>query len=143
MAASISFSDVRTGFAGPVTVAREPYGVAVTILTYNGPLAYIGMKVLPALLSGNTVILKMPLETRLVTQYVAAAAEQADLPLGVLSVLAAGAEASRYLVEHPGIDMVSFTGGTSVGSQILHSTADRLVKTTLELGGKSAGIVAA
>ena len=142
MAASIPFSDERTGFAGPVTVAREPYGVAVTILTYNGPLAYIGMKVLPALLSGNTVILKLPLETRLVTQYVAAAAERAGLPPGVLSVLAAGAEASRYLVEHPGIDMVSFTGGTTVGSQILHSTADRLVKTTLELGGKSAGIVA-
>jgi betaine-aldehyde dehydrogenase len=60
----------------------------------------------------------------------------------VLSVLAAGAETSRYLVEHPGVDMVSFTGGTTVGSQILHSPADRLVKTTLELGGKSAGIVA-
>jgi acyl-CoA reductase-like NAD-dependent aldehyde dehydrogenase len=142
MAGSLPPSEERTGFAGPVTVAREPYGVAVTILTYNGPLAYIGMKVLPALLSGNTVILKMPVETRLVTQYVGAAAEEAKLPPGVLSVLAAGAETSRYLVEHPGIDMVSFTGGTTVGSQILHSTADRLVKTTLELGGKSAGIVA-
>jgi acyl-CoA reductase-like NAD-dependent aldehyde dehydrogenase len=74
------------------------------------------MKVLPALLSGNTVILKMPPETRLVTQYVAAAAERASLPPGVLSVLAAGAGASRHLVEHPGIDMVSFTGGTSVGT---------------------------
>ena len=88
MAASLPFSDERTGFAGPVTVAREPYGVAVTILTYNGPLAYIGMKVLPALLSGNTVILKMPVETRLVTQYIGAAAEEAGLPPGVLSVLA-------------------------------------------------------
>jgi acyl-CoA reductase-like NAD-dependent aldehyde dehydrogenase len=126
MAASIPFSDERTGFAGPVTVAREPYGVAVTILTYNGPLAYIGMKVLPALLSGNTVILKLPLETRLVTQYVAAAAERAGLPPGVLSVLAAGAEASRYLVEHPGIDMVSFTGGTTVGGPVAVSrTRDR------------------
>ena len=142
MAAALPLSEERTGFAGPVTVAREPYGVAVTILTYNGPLAYIGMKVLPALLSGNTVILKMPVETRLVTQYVGAAAEEAGLPPGVLSVLAAGAETSRSLVSHPGIDMVSFTGGTMVGSQILHSTADRLVKTTLELGGKSAGIVA-
>jgi acyl-CoA reductase-like NAD-dependent aldehyde dehydrogenase len=141
-AGSVPFSDERTGFAGPVTVVREPYGVAVAILTYNGPLAYIGMKVLPALLSGNTVILKMPVETRLVAQFVGAAAEEAGLPPGALSVLAAGAESSRYLVGHPGIDMVSFTGGTTVGAQILHSTADRLVKTTLELGGKSAGIVA-
>ena len=141
-AESIGLSDERSGFAGPVTVLHEPYGVAVTILTYNGPLAYIGMKVLPALLSGNTVVLKMPLETRLVSQFIASAAEDAELPEGVLSVIAAGAESSQYLVEHPGVDLVSFTGGTTVGSQILHSTADRIVKTTLELGGKSAGIVA-
>jgi acyl-CoA reductase-like NAD-dependent aldehyde dehydrogenase len=142
VAEALRENEPRDGFAGPVTVRREPYGVVTAILTYNGPLAYVGMKVLPALLSGNTVILKLPPETRLVGQFVAAAAEDADMPPGVLSVLAAGAEASRYLVEHPGVDMVSFTGGTTVGSQILHSTADRIVKTTLELGGKSAGIVA-
>jgi betaine-aldehyde dehydrogenase len=142
MTESVPMSEERTGFAGPVTVMREPYGVAVAVLTYNGPLAYIGMKVLPALLTGNTVVVKLPLETRLVAQYIAAAAEEADLPTGVLTVLAAGAEASKYLVGHAGVNTVSFTGGTTVGSQILHSTADRIVKTTLELGGKSAGIVA-
>ncbi|HEX4557728.1 MAG TPA: aldehyde dehydrogenase family protein [Mycobacterium sp.] len=141
-AESVPMSEDRTGFAGPVTIVREPYGVVVTILTYNGPLAYLGMKVLPALLSGNVVVLKLPIETRLVAQYIAEAAEEADLPAGVLSVMAAGTEASKYLVEHPGIDMVSFTGGTTVGAQILHSTADRVVRTTLELGGKSAGIIA-
>jgi acyl-CoA reductase-like NAD-dependent aldehyde dehydrogenase len=141
-AESVPMSEDRTGFAGPVTIVREPYGVVVTILTYNGPLAYLGMKVLPALLSGNVVVLKLPVETRLVAQYIAEAAEEADLPAGVLSVMAAGTEASKYLVEHPGIDMVSFTGGTTVGAQILHSTADRVVRTTLELGGKSAGIIA-
>jgi aldehyde dehydrogenase (NAD+) len=142
MAESVPVSEERSGFAGPVTVLRRPYGVAVTILTYNGPLAYVGMKALPALLTGNVVVLKLPLETRLVAQYVADAAAEADLPPGVLTVLAAGTESSRYLVEHPAVDTVSFTGGTTVGSQILHSTADRIVKTTLELGGKSAGIIA-
>ena len=142
MAESVPMSEERTGFAGPVTVLREPYGVAVTILTYNGPLAYIGMKALPALLCGNVVLVKLPLETRLVAQYIADAAAEADLPQGVLTVLAAGTDTSRYLVEHPAVDTVSFTGGTTVGAQILHSTADRIVKTTLELGGKSAGIVA-
>ena len=142
MAESVPLIEERTGFAGPVTVLREPYGVAVTILTYNGPLAYIGMKALPALLSGNVVVVKLPLETRLVAQYIADAAAEADLPPGVLAVVAAGADTSRYLVEHPAVDTVSFTGGTTVGSQILRSTADRIVKTTLELGGKSAGIVA-
>jgi aldehyde dehydrogenase (NAD+) len=142
MAESVPMSEERTGFAGPVTLLRRPYGVAVAILTYNGPLAYVGMKALPALLTGNVVVLKLPLETRLVAQYIADAAAEADLPPGVLSVLAAGTESSRYLVEHPAVDTVSFTGGTTVGSQILHSTADRIVKTTLELGGKSAGIIA-
>jgi len=141
-AESVPMSEERTGFAGPVTVLREPYGVAVVVLTYNGPLAYMGMKTLPALLSGNVAVVKLPLETRLVAQYIADAAEEAELPTGVLSVLAAGADTSKYLVEHPGTDAVSFTGGTVVGSQILHSTADRIVKTTVELGGKSAGIVA-
>jgi acyl-CoA reductase-like NAD-dependent aldehyde dehydrogenase len=141
-AALLPESEERTGFAGQVTIVREPFGVAVTILTYNGPLAYLGMKVLPALLSGNTVVLKLPVETRLVAQFIAQAAAEADLPAGVINVLPAGADASQYLVEHPGVDLVSFTGGTTVGSKILHSTADRIVKTTLELGGKSAGIVA-
>ena len=142
MAAAFPDVESRDGFAGPVEIYREPYGVAVAVLTYNGPLAYVGMKVIPALLAGNVVILKLPPETRLVGQLIGAAAEEAQLPPGVLSVLAASSDASRYLVEHDGIDVVSFTGGTAVGSQILHSTADRLVKTTLELGGKSAGIVA-
>lgn len=140
-AQSIPEVEHRTGFAGDVQIVREPYGVVVTILTYNGPLPYIGMKALPALLSGNTVVLKLPVETRIVAQFIADAAAEADLPPGVISVLPAGAAASQYLVEHPGIDMVSFTGGAVVGSKILHSTADRIVKTTLELGGKSAGIV--
>jgi aldehyde dehydrogenase (NAD+) len=143
LAAALPEVESRSGFAGPVELLREPYGVAVSILTYNGPLAYVGMKVVPALLAGNVVVLKLPPETRLVGQLIAAAAAEADLPPGVLSVLAADREASRHLVAHPGVDVVSFTGGTAVGSQVLHSTADRIVKTTLELGGKSAGIVTA
>jgi acyl-CoA reductase-like NAD-dependent aldehyde dehydrogenase len=142
LALSLPDHETRDGFAGTVEIYREPFGVAVTVLTYNGPLAYIGMKVIPALLAGNVVVLKLPAETRLVGQHIGAAAEAADLPPGVLSVFAAGPEASRYLVEHPQVDLISFTGGTAVGSQILHSAADRIVKTTLELGGKSAGIVA-
>lgn len=141
-AESVPVREERTGFAGPVTVLREPYGVAVTVLTYNGPLPYLGMKVLPALLSGNVVLIKLPLETRLTAQYIADAADEAEMPRGVLTVFAAGAEASGYLVKHTGVDFISFTGGSVVGSQILRNTADRMVKTVMELGGKSAGIVA-
>jgi betaine-aldehyde dehydrogenase len=142
LAASLPEYESREGFAGPVEIYREPYGVAVSILTYNGPMSYVGMKVVPALLAGNVVIVKLPVETRLVGQLFAEAAAEADLPPGVLSFLAADRETSAYLVSHPGVDVVSFTGGTEVGSKILHGTADRIVKTMLELGGKSAGIVA-
>ncbi|WP_051098283.1 aldehyde dehydrogenase family protein [Sporichthya polymorpha] len=142
LAESLPEFERRDGFAGPVEIHREPYGVAVSILTYNGPMSYVGMKVLPALLTGNVVIVKLPVETRLTGQLFAEAAEEADLPPGVLSLLAADREASSYLVSHPGVDVVSFTGGTEVGSKVLHGTADRIVKTMLELGGKSAGIVA-
>jgi hypothetical protein len=74
-AESVSMNEERTGFAGPVTVAREPYGVVVTILGYNGTLSYLGMKALPTLPSGNVVVLKLRVETRLVAQYVAQSAK--------------------------------------------------------------------
>lgn len=142
VAASVPLSEVRTSPFGSALVEREPYGVAVAIITYNAPLMYVAFKVLPALLAGNVVILKGPPETRLVAQLIAEAAEEADLPPGVLSVLTAGAETSRSLVEHPGVDIVSFTGGTAVGSDIIRASAARLPKVVLELGGKSAGIIA-
>ena len=142
LAASIQWTEDREGFFGSSQILHEPHGVVVTIITYNGPLPYLGMKVLPALLAGNAVILKVAPETRLVGHLIAEAAQEAELPMGILSVLVAGAEESAYLVQHPGVDMVSFTGGTAVGAQILHSAADRIGKTILELGGKSAGIVA-
>jgi aldehyde dehydrogenase (NAD+) len=141
-AAATPLVEHRDSPFGPAEIRREPFGVAVCIITYNGPLAYVGFKVLPALLAGNTVILKLPPEVRALGHWVAEAVEAAELPPGVLGVVTAGAEASRYLVEHPGVDTVSFTGGTAVGSQILHSTAERILKCTLELGGKCAGIIA-
>jgi betaine-aldehyde dehydrogenase len=142
VAASTPLSEMRQSPFGPALIEREPHGVALAIITYNAPMMYVAFKVLPALLAGNVVILKGPPETRLVAQLIAEAAEQADLPPGVLSVLTAGTETSRHLVEHPDVDVVSFTGGTAVGTEIVRSTAGRLAKVVLELGGKSAGIVA-
>jgi betaine-aldehyde dehydrogenase len=141
-AAATPLVERRDGPFGPAEIRREPFGVAACIITYNGPLAYIGFKVLPALLAGNTAVLKLPPEVRALGHWVAEAVEAAELPPGVLSVVTAGADASRHLVEHPDVDIVSFTGGTAVGRQILRSTAERIAPCTLELGGKCAGIVA-
>jgi betaine-aldehyde dehydrogenase len=143
IAETFSMSEVReTDGYGPVEIRREPAGVTLTVLTYNAPVAYFGMKVVPALLAGCTVIVKPSPETQLVARLLAEATEAANLPDGVISILAAGTDVSSYLVGHPGVDLVSFTGGTEVGKQIMATCAARMAKCTLELGGKSAGIVA-
>src|SRR5581483_7786078 len=98
-------------------------------------------KIVPALLAGCPVILKPADQTPLDAFVVAEAFLDAGVPPGYLSVLPAGPATSEYLVRHPGIDFVSFTGSTAVGRQIGIWCAQRLARTQLELGGKSAAIV--
>jgi len=136
------FTEMRDGGPwGPIEVHHTPIGVVVAILTYNGPVNHMGLKVAPALLAGCPVIIKPSPETQLVGSILASAARAAELPAGVISVLAGGVEVSSYLVRHPGVDMVSFTGGTKIGRDIASVCGGRLAKCTLELGGKSAAIV--
>lgn len=142
VARSIKFSERRNTAAGEVEIRREPVGPMLAILTYNGPLTEFAFTVVPALLVGNPVIVKLPPENRMLGHFLASAVEQADLPDGMLSVLTAGAEVSKYLVAHHGIDMVHFTGGTEIGVDVATSCAQRLARVALELGGKSAAIVA-
>jgi betaine-aldehyde dehydrogenase len=143
LAGDLEMTEIRDGGdMGPVEVRREPVGVVLNILTYNGPVAHIGLKIVPAMLAGCPVIIKPAPDTQLVAGLIAEAAQAADLPAGIVSVLAAGNEVSAYLVGHPGVDMVNFTGGTAIGSSIMASCASRLARCTLELGGKSAAIVA-
>ena len=126
----------------PAEVRHEPIGVVVGIMTYNGPLTQTAKKIVSALLVGCTVVAKPAAETNLVARLIAEAAEAAGFPEGVLTIMAAGGETAGYLCQHPGVDMVSFTGGTAIGSQILAASARRIGKCALELGGKSAAIFA-
>ena len=102
----------------------------------------MGMKIIPALLAGCTVIIKHAPESALTSRLIAEAIREADFPLGVVSVLAAGTKVSQHLVGHPGVDMVALTGGTEIGIDVVKRTADRLARTALELGGKSPAIIA-
>ena len=120
---------------------REPVGTVLAIMTFNGPIVLMAMKIIPALLAGCTVIGKHAPESQLTSRLLSQAVAEADFPPGVLTLLPAGTEVTQYLVSHPSIDMVSLTGGTEIGVDVVTRTAPRLARTTLELGGKSPAII--
>jgi acyl-CoA reductase-like NAD-dependent aldehyde dehydrogenase len=139
----LAWEERRGGLAGPVLVRREPVGVVAAITPWNVPLFTAAAKVAPALLAGCPVILKPSPETPLDAYLLAEVCAEAGLPEGVLSVLPADRETSAYLAAHPGIDKIAFTGSVAAGKAIMAAAAKNLTRVTLELGGKSAGIVLA
>ncbi|MGW5383093.1 aldehyde dehydrogenase [Nocardia sp. NPDC003963] len=132
-----------SAFGGRTVVRRDPVGVVAAITPWNYPQSLAAMKLAPALAAGCTVVLKPAPETALDAYVFADAAVEAGLPPGVLNVVAGGREAGAHLVEHPGVDKVAFTGSTEAGRAIGEVCGRLLRPVTLELGGKSASIVAA
>jgi len=120
---------------------REPLGVVATIIPWNTPALFCGGKVGAALACGNTVVLKPSPWGSLTALRFAELAAEAGLPTGVLNVVCGGAATGRALVEHGGVDLISFTGSTATGSQIMTAAAAGLKRVALELGGKSPNIV--
>jgi len=141
-ARAAAFEERRSGPLGETLILHEPIGTVLAVLTYNGPVVLMGMKVIPALLAGCTVVLKPAPESPLTSRLIADAIAEADFPAGVISVLAAGTPVTQHLVSHPGIDMVALTGGTAIAIDVVQRTAPRLARTALELGGKSPAIIA-
>ena len=123
-------------------VAYEPYGVVAAITPWNSPLTMEAQKVAPALAAGNAVILKPSEVTPSAAVLLGEVGLAAGLPPGILNVLTGhGATTGKALVEHPGVRMISFTGGTASGRVIGMAAADRIIPVALELGGKSPHIV--
>ena len=120
---------------------HEPVGVVAAITPYNGAVIMAFQKLIPALMAGNSVILRPSPLTPLSSLAFGAAADAAGLPPGVLSVVVEdGAEGAELLTTDPAVDMVSFTGSTAVGRRILAQAASTVKRVALELGGKSAQI---
>jgi aldehyde dehydrogenase (NAD+) len=121
---------------------RQPMGVAGLIVAANTPIANVAWKVFPALICGNTAILKAAEDSPLTAWVFGEIAHAAGLPPGVLNVVQGyGEEAGAPLVAHPGIDVISFTGLTAVGRRIGAITGENLTKVSLELGGKNPLVV--
>lgn len=119
----------------------EPYGVIGIIITWNGPLVSVGMKVIPALAAGNTVVVKPSELTPYAMEQFMGLVRSAGIPPGVVNVIPGTAEAGEALVRHPLVQKISFTGGPTAARKILAACADGLKPAVLELGGKSANVV--
>jgi aldehyde dehydrogenase (NAD+) len=129
------------GGSGLDYIVPEPYGVVGAIVPWNGPMMGMGQKVSPALAAGNTVVTKPPEIAPFGALLFAEIALEAGLPPGVLNVVPGGAVAGDALVRHPGVDKVSFTGGTDTARSVMAAAAETLKPLALELGGKSANVI--
>jgi acyl-CoA reductase-like NAD-dependent aldehyde dehydrogenase len=128
-------SDVRR-----VEVHRSPLGVVAAIIPWNFPLVLLGFKLGPALLAGNTLVVKPAPTTPLATLRLAELIKDA-LPPGVLNVIADANDLGSKISAHPKIRKVSFTGSSATGAKVMAGAAKTLKRITLEMGGNDAGLV--
>ncbi|MCX4619248.1 aldehyde dehydrogenase family protein [Streptomyces albogriseolus] len=138
LAATYSFEE-RIGNS---TVFHEPAGVVGAITPWNYPLHQIVAKAAPALAAGCTIVVKPAENTPLVARIFAECVHEAGVPAGVFNLVTGlGPVAGQALAEHPGVDLLSFTGSTAVGRRIGAIAAGMVKRVALELGGKSANVV--
>jgi succinate-semialdehyde dehydrogenase/glutarate-semialdehyde dehydrogenase len=126
-----------------IVVTRQPIGVSVLVTPWNFPAAMATRKLAPALAAGCTTVLKPARETPLTAAYVVDALERAGVPRGVVNLVTpvpTGPSVAAMLA-HPAVRKLSFTGSTEVGRVLLHEAADRVVSTSMELGGNAPFIV--
>ncbi len=143
LASWLEDEDVRPFPAGGAesVVRKDPLGPCVLIAPWNFPINLMVVKLAPALLAGNTVVMKPAPGTSLSIRFVVEACVAAGLPRGVVNLVTGGGEVGDRLVRHPLTAKVAFTGSTPVGRRIAAACGELLRPVTLELGGKSSAIV--
>src|SRR5918992_1251938 len=121
---------------------KEPVGVAGQIVPWDYPLMMTTWKLAPALAAGCSVVLKPDSSTPLTALRMAELASEVGFPPGSINVVPGpGKTIGSYLVRHPGVDKIAFTGSTETGAEIMRNAADGIKRITLELGGKSPNLV--
>ena len=142
------WADKLEGTVAPVApgttldyVLPEPYGVVAAIIPWNGPIIALALKAAAALAAGNCVVLKPPEQAPFSGLRFAELCERAGIPPGVVNVIPGGAVAGEALCRHPGVDKISFTGGTETARAVAMAAAEHQTPLVLELGGKSASLV--
>ncbi len=138
------YGDTIPGHAADkrIIVTREPVGVCAAITPWNFPAAMITRKVAPALAAGCTIVVKPAMETPLTALALAALAEQAGVPAGVINIVTGDAQTiGQVLTESPVVRKLSFTGSTAVGAKLMAACAPTVKKVSLELGGNAPFIV--
>src|SRR5690606_14926212 len=120
---------------------QQPYGVIGIIITWNGPLISLAMKIPAALAAGNTVVVKPSELTPFTGELFMDLVREAGIPDGVVNMVPGTAAAGAALVAHPLVKKVSFTGGPDTARKILASCAEQMKPSVMELGGKSANII--
>ena len=142
LAGGLGADDVRPSQMGKETLVDRPaIGVVAAIIPWNFPVTLALSKIAPAMAAGCTLVVKPSPGTILDSYVMAEAALEAGVPAGVLNWVPADRAAGAYLVAHPGVDKVAFTGSTSAGRSIAATCGELLRPVTLELGGKSAAIL--
>lgn len=119
----------------------KPIGVVAQIIPWNFPLLMAAWKIAPALACGNTVVIKSAETTPLTLYKLAEVIQEAGVPDGVVNIISGAGETGAYMVNHPKVKKIAFTGSTEVGKIIMKSIAGTDKKLTLELGGKAANII--
>ena len=121
---------------------RMPVGTCALITPWNFPMAIPSWKLMPALVCGNTVVLKPASDTPLSTYHLVKVCQEAGIPRGVVNlVTGSGTAVGTPLMENPGVDLVSFTGSTEVGGKVGETAARLFKRCSLEMGGKNVIIV--
>jgi acyl-CoA reductase-like NAD-dependent aldehyde dehydrogenase len=140
--ATISGRTIPIGSSILAYTLKEPVGVAAQIVPWNYPIMMAAWKLAPALAAGCTVVLKPDPSTPLTVLRVAELAADVGIPPGVINIVPAdGPTTGAYLVRHPGVDKVAFTGSTATGSEIMRLCSEPVKRLSLELGGKSPNLV--
>lgn len=125
-----------------VFTIREPHGITAHIIPWNYPLQIIGRSVIGSLAAGNTIVIKPGEDASLSTLFLGELIRKADFPAGTVNIVTGlGDEAGAALAGHPGIDHLSFTGSTQVGTLVQKAAAENTIPVTLELGGKSPQLI--